>query len=225
MLNIAPVRRPCSAMTAATRRRVRRRKHTRRDHRKRRDMRSSLRSYPIVRIGEQIWMARNLAYETPTSACYLGIGPAGVDCERWGRYYTWNEATGGGTASNANPSGVRGICPAGWHLPSDAEFQQLFTHIRDRSGDPIPPHPKISTNNPIIAWTSEATYDSYGFTLLPGSEQHTLGQHPYRLNVEPSLWTATRSSSGPRRVNVNGSLVHTIDNVLEFGVPVRCVRD
>ena len=28
-------------------------------------------------------------------------------------------------ASTANPSGVRGICPCGWHLPSDAEWQQL----------------------------------------------------------------------------------------------------
>jgi uncharacterized protein (TIGR02145 family) len=43
----------------------------------------------------------------------------------YGVLYNWTAAMNGAESSDANPSGVQGICPDGWHLPSDAEWKQL----------------------------------------------------------------------------------------------------
>ena len=43
----------------------------------------------------------------------------------------WYAVMHGAASSSANPSGVQGICPAGWHMPSDAEWTQLTTYVHD----------------------------------------------------------------------------------------------
>ena len=43
----------------------------------------------------------------------------------YGLMYTWDAAMNGGENTDMNPSQVQGVCPDGWHLPSDAEWKQL----------------------------------------------------------------------------------------------------
>ena len=45
--------------------------------------------------------------------------------DNYGGLYTWAAAMDGSTSSSTNPSGVKGVCPDGWHLPSDAEWKEL----------------------------------------------------------------------------------------------------
>lgn len=79
--------------------------------------------YRIVKIGKQWWMAENLNYLIKTDpGCYA---KKLSNCFKYGRLYTWNTAMNGDSSSNTNPSGVKGICPLGWHLPSDAEWMEL----------------------------------------------------------------------------------------------------
>ncbi len=78
--------------------------------------------YCTVQVGKQCWMGRNLRY-TGVSHCLVG-NP--VDKEKYGVHYFWKIAMNGEAASSANPSGVRGICPEGWHLPSVSEFNELI---------------------------------------------------------------------------------------------------
>lgn len=73
--------------------------------------------YAITQIGDQYWMAENLDFESASSA--------GADPEKHGRAYYWQDAMQGASSSDAVPSGVQGVCPAGWHLPSDAEWQVM----------------------------------------------------------------------------------------------------
>ena len=66
-------------------------------------------SYPVVIIGKQVWLGKNLNYNTNNSWCYLELPQA---CQRVGRLYTWEAA--------------KNACPEGWHLPTDDEVQNLL---------------------------------------------------------------------------------------------------
>ncbi|MEZ5196722.1 MAG: FISUMP domain-containing protein [Bacteroidales bacterium] len=75
--------------------------------------------YSTIQIGSQCWMQENLNYETGTNWCYYNNE---AYCDVFGRLYNWNTIMNGASSSNSVPSGVQGICPEGWHLPSDAEW-------------------------------------------------------------------------------------------------------
>jgi uncharacterized protein (TIGR02145 family) len=85
-------------------------------------------SYRTVTIGRQAWMAENVR---STRACdgtpvAHDAHPGGQDLvNTYGRLYTEAAARMGEPAGSDSPSGVRGICPCGWHLPSDGEWQQF----------------------------------------------------------------------------------------------------
>jgi uncharacterized protein (TIGR02145 family) len=76
--------------------------------------------YAVVQIGNQCWMAENLRYNA--SGSYLNSANPSTT---YGRLYDWATVMNGATTSSSNPSGVQGICPSGWHLPSDAEWNEL----------------------------------------------------------------------------------------------------
>jgi len=87
-------------------------------------------SYPTVQIGTQCWMAKNMNIGTMVNAttgqtdnfqiekyCYNGLAE---NCEQYGGLYKWDEAMQYITAESS-----RGICPEGWHIPSDLEWITL----------------------------------------------------------------------------------------------------
>jgi uncharacterized protein (TIGR02145 family) len=83
--------------------------------------------YPIVKIGKQIWMAENLKVikdpeGTPIdSYCY---DDNTVFENKYGRLYTWDVAMNGSVIEMA-----QGICPDGWHIPSDEEWKTLEMYL------------------------------------------------------------------------------------------------
>lgn len=99
-------------------------------------------AYDAVKIGDQVWMAVNLrtthyadgtaipAGEDVTSndEPYYYVNPS-VDATMYGYYYNWPAAMHESASSSDNPSGVQGVCPTGWHLPSDAEWTQLTDYV------------------------------------------------------------------------------------------------
>jgi uncharacterized protein (TIGR02145 family) len=77
-------------------------------------------TYATVQIGTQCWMAENLRYNAAGSQ----LNPANPTTT-YGRLYDWATLMNGATTSSSNPSGVQGICPSGWHVPSDAEWNEM----------------------------------------------------------------------------------------------------
>jgi len=119
-------------------------------------------TYKKVKIGTQTWMAENLNYAgeagNEIGRCYDN-DPA--NCTEYGRLYDWSMAMNGAASSTATPSGVRGVCPDGWHLPSDAEWTTLTDYV---GGDDIAGKILKSTTG----WSIGPGTDDYGFSALPG---------------------------------------------------------
>ena len=92
-------------------------------------------TYNTVQIGDQCWMKENLrtthyADGTSVTSRYAPNNDEN-NVATYGYLYNWYAVMHGAAASSANPSGVQGICPAGWHMPSCAEWTQLTTYVHD----------------------------------------------------------------------------------------------
>jgi uncharacterized protein (TIGR02145 family) len=126
--------------------------------------------YYYVTIGTQTWMAENLRYETPDAKCY--------DCEIFGMLYAWK------TAIN--------ICPDGWHLPSDNEWDTLRDFVENISG--------CSNCAGILLKSTSYWYyygngtDDFGFSALPGGKPSSPDRVPSRRGIEASFWSLTSTS-------------------------------
>jgi uncharacterized protein (TIGR02145 family) len=120
-------------------------------------------TYKKVQIGEQIWMAENLKYEADGSVCYYNYDQ---NCETYGRLYDWNTAMNGEHGSDANPSGVEGVCPAGWHIPSDAEWTELTDFVGVNAGTKLKSR-TFKGSKPGSVQTPDGT-DKYRFSALDG---------------------------------------------------------
>ena len=100
--------------------------------------------YRTVKIGDQVWMAENLNFETDSSYCY---NDSAKYCAKYGRLYEWSAAME--------------ACPSGWHLPDTAEWRTLLDAA---GGDSIAGTMLKSTSG----WNSDGNgTDDFGFTVLP----------------------------------------------------------
>jgi len=111
--------------------------------------------YKWVGIGEQVWMAENLAYK-PSSGNYWAYNNDQNNITIYGYLYDWE------TACN--------VCPSGWHLPSDAEWTKLTNYL---GGEEIAGGKLKATTG----WNSpnSGADNSSGFSGLPGGSRDTFG--------------------------------------------------
>lgn len=189
-------------------------------------------TYHGVMIGEQCWMKENLDFETGYSWCY-GNNPA--NCETFGRLYNWETIMNGAVSSVAAPSGVRGICPEGWHVPSDREWMILEGTADSESpvgsgiwlalhyrGHDVGNNLKSKTG-----WLENNGTDKFGFKALPAGFRNIEFMYVC-LGEQACFWTSTENSN-------EDALLRTIsyanDNTGRWyspkinGFSLRCVKD
>ena len=100
--------------------------------------------YKTVQIGNQCWMKENLRTKhysdgTPIYTSSNVGGHAEVPLcyypsEKYGLMYNWKAVMRNSFSSDRNPSGVQGVCPTGWHVPSEAEWIQLKEYVSSQTG-------------------------------------------------------------------------------------------
>ena len=148
-------------------------------------------TYKMVKIGDQVWMAENLNYEVDSSFCY---NDSAEYCEKYGRLYRWAAAVGksesecGYDNTCSLPSGnIQGVCPNGWHLPSKAEWETLFTAV----GGSLTAGTKLKSTS---GWNSSGNgTDAFGFSALPAGDR--LNGNFYIEGSGTSFWSSTEDDS------------------------------
>lgn len=199
--------------------------------------------YNTVQIGSQTWMAENLKYypnepveislpgiESPTDPYYYvyGFTDDFGDAEALqafilgGTLYNWAAALGGEVGSDTNPSGV-GICPEGWHIPSEVEWGQLITAVGDEAGTILKDRLWWEEEDGGIDGTN-----NFGFTARPGGMRQS-GAPFYSGLLTDGYWLASDfvSATEMRVVSMayNESGVEFNNLPRENAVSIRCVKD
>jgi uncharacterized protein (TIGR02145 family)/uncharacterized repeat protein (TIGR02543 family) len=180
--------------------------------------------YRWVTIGTQTWMAENLNFDTTGSVCYDN-DPG--NCDIYGRLYDW--ATVMGFASTCNSTSCasqvesphhRGICPPGWHVPSDAEWTTLV----DYAGGVSVAGTKLKSTS---GWNSGGNgTNETGFSALPGGTGW--GSGFYDVGNYGYWWSATEYYAIYARGrymhwNLSDVIWHWDNNARQFSV--RCAKD
>lgn len=136
--------------------------------------------FKTVKIGTQTWMAENLNYATEKSKCYDNK-PA--NCQKYGRLYDWADAMVidekfNKEKWNGNDANHQGVCPSGWHLPSDAEWKTLIIFIGNAAGTKLKAKngwnkrdfSNRDSDNPQCKWIEqEQMYDDFGRAMVDGN--------------------------------------------------------
>lgn len=194
--------------------------------------------YMYVHIGNLDWMAENLEYGASEESP-IGVAFYQQDLLRkiFGSLYSWNDATGGVSGSGLG-GGPQGVCPPGWSIPTDEDWEDLGSAIN--SGDTV----KFTDSWTGLAshLTVEAKFNlermwpytpgfekknTYGWNALPCG--HSTDKYTrFRHLLQYGMWWSSGESNGKGQYryiyyNVNAMPAHAIDKD-DFGASVRCVR-
>ena len=141
----------------------------------------------------------------------------------YGVLYNWPAAMNEATSSDARPSGVQGVCPCGWHLPSDAEWTQLTDYLGTRvAGGKLKASGTTRWDPPNSGANNET-----GFSAFPGGYRNADGTF-VSMGEDADFWSATEYSSSHawfRNIHFNDKDVGRNNYPRQTGFAVRCVKD
>ena len=187
--------------------------------------------YLTITIGTQVWMAENLKtarYNDGTPIPLVTGGPAWANLKAPGYCFYNNDANANkaiyGAIYNWYTGNTGKLCPAGWHVPSDAEWTTLTNYL----GGENAAGGKIKESG-ISHWVTpnDGANNSSGFTALPAGYRQDDGSF-YNINDDDYWWSSTVSTPGNswgRNVNYNYAYVTRDSYNKRFGYSVRCIRD
>ncbi|MBM3162472.1 MAG: hypothetical protein FJZ79_03950 [Chlorobi bacterium] len=182
-----------------------------------------------VTVGKQVWMAENLAVTHYRNGEEI---PQVQDAGAWQRLTTgawcWyandsgNGVTYGKLYNWFAVNDPRGLAPAGWHIPSDAEWQELV----DATGGEKASATKLKST---VLWREPLTGadNSTGFTALPAGYRSSNGTFSL-IGSNGNFWTSTENSGYSawyRQMYNSYSAVYRVSSSKTMGLSVRCMKD
>ena len=196
--------------------------------------------YKTVKIGEQTWMAENLNYADSVktlslrgkSWCYNGDAKK---CDVAGRLYTWAAAIDSVKLANdadnpqdcghgktcSLPAKVQGICPSGWHLPSNEEWKALFTAVGGQSTAGMFLRSQSGWNN------NRNGPNTFGFSVLPVGQAYENGYCSYD-GENAFIWSITEDVSTraySMYIRYGSEYANLTADYKYYGFSVRCLKD
>jgi uncharacterized protein (TIGR02145 family) len=186
------------------------------------DSRDSDKQYDAVLIGTQIWMAENLNYDVNGSKCgnvnTNTLSDANTTtCDTYGRLYDWTTAK------------TESICPSGWHIPSNEEWNKLMKFVNPNCKDNSSCTDAGTKLKSASHWSSGGITgtDVYGFAALPGGvgDNGSFGNVGYN-----GYWWSASEYSDARYAYyryMNHNNVNTLLNAAgkSYLFSVRCVKN
>ena len=215
-------------------------------------------SYRTRKFANQVWMIENLKtshFADGTSirfvnkrsdwkrlsafgSAYCWLADDSLKyAETYGALYTWAAAMNGERPNSESPGVTQGVCPEGWHLPSDEEWKELEMHLgmNQASADYIKKRganegSKLADSASL--WNDgqldkDPDFGTSGFEALPGSYRYDFGQF-YSVGYFGSWWTSTEINplfAWHRSISYSFSGVYRYTLDKKYGLSVRCVKD
>lgn len=211
-------------------------------------------TYNTVQIGNQCWMKENLRTTRYANGTTIPLGTStstitsyrynpnndANNVNTYGYLYNWSAVMHGASISASNPSGVQGICPNGWHVPSEAEWTQLADYVSSK------PQYHCGSNSGYIAKSLASTMgwnncmgtcavgdtpgynNATNFSALPAAGYY--GDY-YNFGECTFFWSTTFSYGINyglfcSRLSYDGAYMDRCYGIGEYsGLSVRCVRD
>jgi len=152
--------------------------------------------YKTVKVGTQTWMAENLNY-APGSGSWCYDNNAS-NCTKYGRLYNWNTA--------------RDICPKGWVLPSQSDFELLLNSVGGSGSK---------------SYHTLKEGGSSGFSALFGGWRYNNGSY-YDIATDGYWWSSSDEDDGSAWIlDISGGsqTAEMRDEDWELGFSVRCLKD
>lgn len=190
--------------------------------------------YKTVKIGNQVWMAENLAYLPDVSPGSKGssskpyyyvydysgfdvkIAANHINAKKYGVLYNYQAAV---TA-----------CPDGWMLPGEADWEQLADYIVNKKGYKNYNNTWVSAGAELMAtnaWDGNAQVkNSYGFSAMPGGLK--MDGRFYHLGKTGYWWTATKVGSTRARyikIYYKDGNMYKETNAITNGYNIRCIKN
>ena len=175
-------------------------------------------SYPSVQIGSQCWFSTNLNYGIQISSsiaqrdncvnekyCYNN-NP--VNCNRNGSFYQWDELM-----QYDDYQGQQGLCPPGWHIPTENDWQILFNFFQG-----------------VAFSASQLLYTGFsGFNAFVTGTSHQNNSWDY-WNFATFFWSSTNDGSNKAWAHgmnnkINDNSVSTYPSTRSNAFFVRCLKD
>ena len=193
-------------------------------------------TYSVVEIGDQCWFAENLrttiyadgtgiseltgnvAWELTNSGARCDYNNDASNVATYGRLYNWLAARSS-----------RGLCPSGWHVPTDGEWTDLEDYITSQGFDGM----EGTALKSISGWSDSGNgTDDFGFSALPGGTRNGFTGNFYSAGTKGRWWSYSPgenvAGAGTAWYRILSYSSPAIDRAYlhrQNGMSVRCLKD
>ncbi|MFH1159494.1 MAG: FISUMP domain-containing protein [bacterium] len=186
--------------------------------------------YNTIQIGTQCWFKENLNVGIRINGtqnqmnnglkekyCYDDLE---TNCDIYGGLYQWNEMM-----QYVTNEGIRGICPIGWHIPTDAQWDTLRDYL---GGEFIAGGKMKETGTEHWAPPNVGATNSSGFTALPGGYTYSYTGSFNNLTFNAFFWSSSQHGSPYGWLYIlynNYADMFRWDDEKGNGMTVRCLQN